>query len=260
MITAEPRYDTMIAAEPCYNSWVMLQFCLLDVNGKTIHVVQKLPPVTTSSTSTTSSSTDPVPSRTRDSEESGRSGRRIFLGSYALAPDGTVRLSLVQLRYRVYIYCIANVCHFSLWVCHATISVVHSHLYHSSTWLLLHNLLRSPSCAPRMPRTSYPSRCAPHRKHFLDWKHIWLRARCTPLAILPAADHIPHCCLGLEVSPGPCTGLPLRSLLSHPWHQQNGGTLCRFCPYFHMAGLHWHFDCFPWFFLTVYFSLKTVLF
>lgn len=64
-----------------------------DVNGKTIHVVQKLPPVSSASTSSTvttsASTTDSLPVRSRDVDDIGRSGRRIFLGSYSLASDGT---------------------------------------------------------------------------------------------------------------------------------------------------------------------------
>src|SRR6218665_2700068 len=38
----------------------------------------------------------------------------------------------------------------------------------------------------------------------------------TPLAAPPAADHVPYWCHGLEVYPGSCSGLPPRSLPSHP--------------------------------------------
>src|SRR6218665_1849119 len=38
---------------------------------------------------------------------------------------------------------------------------------------------------------------------------------------LPAVDHIPDCCPGLEVSARPCTSLPARSLLSHPKQQRS---------------------------------------
>src|SRR6218665_973064 len=65
--------------------------------------------------------------------------------------------------------------------------------------------------------------------------------RCTPLAAPPAADHIPYWCHGLEVYPGSCSGLPSRSLLSHPGHQRSQltsligtrVTLCSFCSYLH---------------------------
>lgn len=72
-------------------------FLTTDVNGKTIHVVQKLPSVSSSSASTSSTVTtsasaaaDSLPVRSRDVDDIGRSGRRIFLGSYSLASDGTV--------------------------------------------------------------------------------------------------------------------------------------------------------------------------
>src|SRR6218665_2249141 len=60
----------------------------------------------------------------------------------------------------------------------------------------------------------------------------------------PAADHIPYWCHGLEVYPGSCSGLPPRSLPSHPGHQRmqftpiirTGATLCSFCSYIHNPG------------------------
>src|SRR6218665_2480860 len=36
------------------------------------------------------------------------------------------------------------------------------------------------------------------------------------LAAPPAADHVPYWCHGLEAYPGSCSGLPPRSLPSHP--------------------------------------------
>src|SRR6218665_956804 len=65
--------------------------------------------------------------------------------------------------------------------------------------------------------------------------------RPTPLAAPPAADHILYWCHFLEVYPGSCSGLPPRSLLSHPGHQRSqftpligtGVTLCSFCSYLH---------------------------
>ena len=73
-------------------------------------------------------------------------------------------------------------------------------------------------CTPRMCRTGYPHRCVPHRRLSLNWTRIWLHARCTPLATLPAAAHIPVCYPSLEVSAGPSSGLLVRSLLSQPGH------------------------------------------
>ena len=51
-------------------------------------------------------------------------------------------------------------------------------------------------------------------------------------------------CPGLEVSVGPCPGLPARPLLSHPGNQRSqlpplnetGVTLCTFCLYCHKPG------------------------
>src|SRR6218665_1808098 len=51
-------------------------------------------------------------------------------------------------------------------------------------------------------------------------------------------------CHGLEVYPGSCSGLPPRSLPSHPGHQRlqftpiigTGVTLCSFCSYIHNPG------------------------
>src|SRR6218665_1884985 len=103
---------------------------------------------------------------------------------------------------------------------------------------------------------------------------------CTPLAAPPAADHIPYWCSGLEVYPGSCTGLPQRSLLSHPGHQRSqftpltgtGVTLCSFCSYLHNpgpcilwlallcgTGFLWRNDCYPGFFPT-HFTLASKLF
>src|SRR6218665_640741 len=53
-----------------------------------------------------------------------------------------------------------------------------------------------------------------------------------------------HWCHGLEVYPGSCSGLPPRSLPSHPRHQgmqftpiiRTGATLCSFCSYIHNPG------------------------
>ena len=50
--------------------------------------------------------------------------------------------------------------------------------------------------------------------------------------------HIPSRCPGLEVPTGPCSGLPPRSLLSHPGHQR----LQWYALLFGM-GFHWHCDC-----------------
>src|SRR6218665_2868626 len=56
----------------------------------------------------------------------------------------------------------------------------------------------------------------------------------------PAADYVPYWCHGLEVYPGPCSGLPPRSLLSNPGHQRSliGTlvTLCSFCSHLHNPG------------------------
>src|SRR6218665_1746952 len=54
-------------------------------------------------------------------------------------------------------------------------------------------------------------------------------------------DHIAYWCHRLEVSPGSCSGLPPRSLPSHPGHQRSqftpiigtGVPLCSFCSYLH---------------------------
>src|SRR6218665_1435242 len=46
----------------------------------------------------------------------------------------------------------------------------------------------------------------------------------TPLAAPPAADHVPYWCHGLEVYSGSCSGLPPRSLPSHPGHQRSQFT------------------------------------
>src|SRR6218665_3313553 len=68
--------------------------------------------------------------------------------------------------------------------------------------------------------------------------------KCTPLPASPAADHVLYWCHGLEVYPWSCSGLPPRSLLSHPGHQRSqftpligiGVTLCSFCSYLHNPG------------------------
>src|SRR6218665_3579711 len=65
----------------------------------------------------------------------------------------------------------------------------------------------------------------------------------TPLAAPPAADHT-YWCYGLVVYPGSCSGLPPRSLPSHPGHQRlqftpligSGVTLCSFCSFIHNPG------------------------
>src|SRR6218665_886317 len=59
------------------------------------------------------------------------------------------------------------------------------------------------------------------------------------LAAPPAVDHVPYWCHGLEVYPGSCSGVPPRSLLSHPVHQwsqftpliRSGVTLYSLCSY-----------------------------
>src|SRR6218665_3506156 len=58
---------------------------------------------------------------------------------------------------------------------------------------------------------------------------------------LPLQQRIPYWCHGPEVYPGSCSGLPPRSLPSHPGHQRlqftpiigTGVTLCSFCSYIH---------------------------
>src|SRR6218665_2913646 len=67
---------------------------------------------------------------------------------------------------------------------------------------------------------------------------------CSAMYHIRAHDHIPFWCPGLEVYPGSCSGLPPRSLLSHPGHQRSQFTpligtevtLCSFCSYLHNPG------------------------
>src|SRR6218665_965854 len=74
-------------------------------------------------------------------------------------------------------------------------------------------------------------------------------ARCCMLNVFmqmrnEAADHVPYWCHGLEVYPGSCSGLPPRSLPSHPGHQRmqftpiirTGVAICSFCSYIHNPG------------------------
>src|SRR6218665_602116 len=97
-----------------------------------------------------------------------------------------------------------------------------------------------------------------------------------------AADYIPYCCPGLEVSAGPCSGLSLRSLLSHPGHQRSqilplngrkGYSLSflsctstsqalhsRWLAPLYGMGFHWHRIPPQGSSLTFYSSLKTVFF
>src|SRR6218665_1805277 len=96
---------------------------------------------------------------------------------------------------------------------------------------------------------------SPSRSHLLtdsvrsvySSSHCCLHARWFSLVTFPSPYHIPSHCPGLKVPTGPCSGLPPRSLLSHPGHQRSqfppvnetgGGTLCLFCPYFNSSGLY----------------------
>src|SRR6218665_1910700 len=101
-----------------------------------------------------------------------------------------------------------------------------------------------------------------HVQYMLDVLH-WL-----PTSV---ADHIPYWCPSLEVYPGSCSGLPPRSVLSHPGHQRSqftpligtGISFCSFCSYHHNPcpcilggwplceiGFLWRNDCSPGFSLT----------
>src|SRR6218665_3340836 len=74
--------------------------------------------------------------------------------------------------------------------------------------------------------------------------HIIIQVYGTTAANLVIVDYVPYWCHGLEVYPGSCSGLPPRSLLSHPGHQRSqvtpligiGVTFCSFCSYLHNPG------------------------
>ena len=85
----------------------------------------------------------------------------------------------------------------------------------------------------------------------LAWCGSATDQKCSRFQYKPA-EILPSCCPDLEVPTGPCSGLPQRSLLSHPEvafpsDQWNKGVL--FCPYFNSSGsciLSGRPLCFEW--------------